>query len=169
SVIAAHTRWDIWVLPLFGERQPYPLLNSEFAEVQAQISPNERWLAYVSDESGSNEVYVQSFTPEGRLGGNKVRVSPSGGLHPRFRRDGRELFYVAADGQMMMTTLNPNSPTFEFARPKALFKTRLLPGHYNLGIEYDVTADGQRFLIGTLVDEPPPVQVLLNWAAGLKR
>ena len=152
SMIEDPTRWDIWALPLFGERQPHPLLNTEFAEVQAQISPNGRWLAYVSDESGRNEVYVQSFTTEGRLGGNKVRVSPNGGLHPRFRRDGRELFYVAADGQMMVTALNPNGVTFEFSRPQALFKTRLLPGHYNLGIEYDVTADGQRFLIGTLVD-----------------
>ena len=169
GVIAEPTRWDIWALPLFGERQPHPLLNTEFAEVQAQISPNGRWLAYVSDESGRNEVYVQSFTAEGRLGGNKVRVSPNGGLHPRFRRDGRELFYVAANGEMMVTALNPNSSTFEFAYPQALFKTRLLPGHYNVGIEYDVTADGQRFLIGTLVDEPPPVQVLLNWAVGLKR
>ncbi len=168
GVIAEPTRWDIWALPLFGERQPYPLLNSEFAEVQAQISPSGRWLAYVSDESGRNEVYVQSFTPEGRLGGNKMRVSPNGGLHPRFRRDGRELFFVAADGQMMVTALNPNSPTFEFARPRELFKTRLLPGHYNVGIEYDVTADGQRFLVGTLVDEPPPVQILLNWSVGLK-
>ena len=168
SVITEPTRLDIWALPLFGEQQPYPLLNSEFAETQAQISPDGRWLVYVSDESGSDEVYAQAFTPEGRLGKNKVRVSPNGGRHPRFRRDGRELFFVAADGQMMVAVLTPNTTTFEFARPQAIFKAHLLPGHYNLGIEYDVTADGQRFLIGTLVDEPPPVQVILNWAAGLK-
>jgi Tol biopolymer transport system component len=163
------TRWDVWALPLTGERQPYPLLNSEFDEYRAQLSADGHWLAYVSDESGSYEVYMQPFTADGKLGGAKQRISTSGGNHPRFRRDGRELFYVAADGQMMAVALKPSGATFEFEPPKALFKTRMLTGLIQSGIEYDVTADGQRFLIGTQVGEPSPVSVILNWTAGVKK
>ncbi len=171
SRTAEKTRQDVWVMPLFGDRQPYLLLNSEFDEYHAQLSPDGHWLAYASDESGNYEIYVQPFTANGKLGGNKQRISTSGGKHPRFRRDGRELFYVAADGQMMAVALKPGGATFEFETPKALFKTRMLTGLLQSGIEYDVTADGQRFLIGTMVGEAnaTPVSVILNWTAGLKR
>ncbi len=163
SRIGEKTRWDVWALPLTGSRQPYPLINTEFAERQAQLSPKGRWLVYVSDESGSNEVYLQPFSVEGKLGGDKMRISSNGGDHPRFRRDGQELFYVAADGQMMAVKINGS----RFETPRALFKTRMLTG-IQAGIEYDVTVDGQRFLIGTVVGEPAPVNVILNWTAGLK-
>jgi len=159
------TRREVWVLPLFGDRQPYPLLNTAFEVRQAQLSQDGRWLAYVSDESGSYEIYVQPFTAEGKLGGDKKRISTNGGSQPRFRRDGQELFYVAADGQMMAVKIN--AATFE--TPRALFKTRLLTGLIQPGIEYDVTADGQRFLIGTQVGEAAPVSVILNWTAELKQ
>jgi Tol biopolymer transport system component len=162
-------RRDILALPMFGDRQPYPLLNSEFDEYRAQVSADGRWMAYVSDESGSYEIYVQSFTADGKLGGNKQRISTNGGNQPRFSRNGRELFYVAADGMMMAVALKPSSATFEFEPPKALFKTRMFTGRIQSGIEYDVTADGQRFLIGTQVGEPSPVSVILNWTEGLKK
>ncbi len=170
NLSAEKTRRDVWALPLFGDRQPHPLLNSEFDEYQAQLSPDGHWLAYASDESGNYEVYVQPFTAEGKLGGDKKRISTNGGKHPRFRRDGRELFYVAADGQMMAVALKPSGATFEFETPKALFKTRMLTGLLQSGIEYDVTADGQRFLIGTMVGEAnaTPVSVILNWMAEVK-
>ncbi len=105
----------------------------------------------------------------GKPGDNKVRVSINGGRHPRFRRDGKEWFYVATDGQMMSVALKPSGATFEFEQPKALFKTRMLTPTSQLGIEYDVTADGQRFLIGTQVGEPLLVSVILNWTASLPR
>ena len=86
-----NTRRDLFVLPLFGDRQPYAILNSQFDEYRAQFSPDGRWLAYVSDESGSYEVYVQPFTPEGKLGDAKLRISTSGGNQPRVRGDGQDL------------------------------------------------------------------------------
>jgi eukaryotic-like serine/threonine-protein kinase len=165
SPIIDRTRQEVWALPLPVGPPPYQLLNAPFDVRQAQISPDGHWLAYVSDESGSYEIYVQPFTAEGKLGGDKKRISISGGSHPRFRRDGQELFYVATDGQMMAVKIN----TGTFETPKALFKTRLLTGIIQTGIEYDVTADGQRFLIGTQVGEPTPVSVILNWMAGLKK
>ncbi len=163
------SRRDIWALPLAGDRQPYPLLSSEFDEYRAQLSPDGHLLAYVSDESGSYEVYVQPFTDEGKLGGDKKRLSTGGGNHPRFRRGGPELYYVAPDGQMMAVALKLSGATFEFESPKALFKTRMLTNLIQSGIEYDVTEDGQRFLIGTQVADASPVSVILNWTAEVKR
>ena len=162
-------RWDVWCLPLFGDRQPYALLATEFDEYQGLFSPDGHWLAYTSDESGSYEVYVLPFTAEGKLGDNKVRVSSQGGRLPRWRRDGRELFYVATDGQMMAVAVNPSNTTFEAVTPVGLFKTHLLPQLMGPGHDYDVTPDGQRFLIGTLVGAPTPVSVILNWTAEVKR
>jgi len=162
------SRLNVWALPLADPAHPYPLFNTAFEVIQAQLSPDGHWLAYVSDESGSYEIYVQAFTPygpdAGKLGGDKQRISTGGGSQPRFRRDGQELFYVAADGQMM--AVKRNGATFE--TPKALFKTRMLTGLIRPWIDYDVTADGQRFLIGTQVGEATPVSVILNWTAGVK-
>lgn len=87
------TQLDQWVLPLFGDRQVFPFLNAEFNESQGQFSPDTKWMAYVSDESGVSQIYVQSFPT---LTG-KFQISTEGGSQPRWRRDGRELFYVAAD------------------------------------------------------------------------
>ncbi|MFN7929707.1 MAG: protein kinase [Blastocatellia bacterium] len=165
SRAAEKTRRDVLIIPLFGDRTPYSLLNSEFDEYQPQLSPDMHWLAYVSDESSNYEVYVQPFTTDGKLGGNKQRISVNGGNRPRFGRNGQELFYVAADGMMMAVKIN--GATFE--PPKVLFKTRMLTSMTQSGIEYDVTADGQRFLIGTQVGEPSPVSVILNWTEGLKK
>ena len=125
SLLDERTGRDVWVAPLTGSRQPYSLLNSEFDEYRAQLSPDGRWLAYVSDESGSYEVYVQPFSADGKLGGAKARISTGGGNQPRWRRDGGELFYVAGDGQMMAVAVKTSGATFEQGTPKALFKTRL--------------------------------------------
>ncbi len=165
SPIGDRTRQEVWVLPLPVGPPPYQLLNAAFDVRHAQLSPDEHWLAYVSDESGSYEVYVQPFTAEGKLGSDKKRISTSGGSHPRFRRDGQELFYVATDGQMMAVKINVGT----FETPKSLFKTRLLTGIIPPAIEYDVTADGQRFLIGTQVGEATPVSVILDWTDLLKK
>jgi serine/threonine protein kinase len=170
SRIDEQTGRDIWVMPLTGSRQAYPLFDSEFNEYRAQLSPDAHWLAYVSNESGRYEIYVQPFTADGRLGRDKMRISTGGGNQPRWRRDGRELFYIAADDQMMAVDVQTSGATFKYGAPKALFKTHMRwDTPMALGIQYDVTADGQRFLITTMVGEAAPVSVILNWTAGLER
>jgi Tol biopolymer transport system component/tRNA A-37 threonylcarbamoyl transferase component Bud32 len=167
------TRIDIWALPLFGDRKPYPVLNTEFDEHQGQLSPDGHWLAYRSDVDGSYEIYVRSFTAEGKVGTERQRISTGGGSQPRFRRDGRELFYLADDGWMMAVALTATATTFAPGPPKRLFKPRMLTRGFEPQFEYDVTRDGQRFLIGNILDgpegTPPRPMVILNWAAGLKR
>jgi len=167
------TRADLWALPLFGERPPYPLLQSEFDENQPQVSPDGRWLAYNSDVTGRQEIHVRPMTAEGKLG-EATHISTGGGLHPRWRPDGRELFYIAAplstsDGQMMAVAVKTSGPTFDFGAATALFKTHMLPNVPTF--EYDVTSDGQLFLVGTVVGKAnaTAVSIVLNWTADLKR
>ena len=168
SETGVKTRMDIWVLPMFGDKKEYQLSNSPFDERSPQLSPDGRWLAYSSDETGDYEIYVQSFAAEGKLGSGKKRVSTSGGKFPVWRHDGKELFFVAADGSMMVTSVKTGGNEFEFESPKPLFKTRLLPFNFH---EFDVTHDGQRFLIGTRIGEPtaPPPTIILNWTALVKK
>src|SRR5204863_92245 len=91
---------------------------------------------------------------DGRAGSERVRISNNGGGQPRFRADGRELFYIADDGRMMAVTIDGHGATFEHREPKALFKTRTLPPMVEVQFEYDVSRDGQRFLMGTILDGP---------------
>jgi Tol biopolymer transport system component len=165
------TRTDLWALPLFGDRKEYVLSNSPFDEQNPQLSPDGRWLAYSSDETGDYEIYVQSFSADGQLGADKKIVSTSGGRLPVWRRDGSELFFVAADGQMMASSVKTGGTEFEFAAPKPLFKTRTISLEGSIYHEYDVSPDGQRFLIGTLIGDTKaaPPTVILNWTAALKR
>jgi Tol biopolymer transport system component len=165
------TRIDIWALPLTGDRRPHPVLASPYDEQQAQISPDGRWIVYRSDAAGGYDIYVQSFTTEGTAGRDKWRISTGGGSQPRFRRDGQELFYLADDGQMMAVAIKTNGATFEYGAPKALFTTHTLPRGAEPYFEYDATRDGQRFLIGTILDgpnaTPPSPIVVLNWTEAL--
>ena len=162
-----NTRFDLWVLPLAGERKPYPFLHSEFNETHSQFSPDGRFVAYVSDESGRAEVYVQSFPASG----GKWQISMGGGDQPQWRRDGGELFYIAPDKTLMAVPVVAGN-SFEPGSPAALFVTRIplggLTGDRN---HYVVAADGQRFLINSLVDEgnKNPITLVLNWQAGLKQ
>jgi eukaryotic-like serine/threonine-protein kinase len=164
------TRFDMWVLPQFGDRKEYQLLDSVFDEVTPQFSPDGRWLAYSSDDTGTFEIYVQSFSADGKLGSDKKRISTNGGRFPAWRHDGSELFYIAADGSVMAATVKAGGNEFEFSTPKALFRARLLTWAANFH-ELDVTPDGQRFLIGTRIGEPtaPPPTVILNWTAAMKK
>ncbi|MEO8727587.1 MAG: protein kinase [Acidobacteriaceae bacterium] len=170
----AKTRFDVWVLALSGprsnDRRTYPLLDSAFEEDEPVISRDGRWLAYVSDESGTPDIYVRSFTADGKVGNDKKRISSNGGVYPRWRGDGQELFYVALDGQMMSVPVKSRGNEFEYETPKALFKTRMLDILINPA-QYDVTADGKRFLIGATVGEAKAAAptVILNWTAGLKK
>ena len=156
---------DLWVLPLFGERRPEPFARTDFQESGGRFSPDGRWIAYTSDESGRFEVYVQSFPASG----GKWQVSNGGGGSPRWRRDGRELFYLSADGKLMAVEVDGSSDTFEARVPRPLFEPRV--GAISGDSPYDVAADGRRFLVKVLVEEtvPAPVTVVLNWTADLKR
>ena len=155
---------DIWVLPLFGDGKPYALLQTPFSESQGHFSPDGRWFAYISSESGRNEVYVQSFPPSG----GKWQVSTAGGAEPHWRRDGLELFYVAADRKLMAVDLKL-SPAFEASAPKTLFQTQVV--RHEAPNRYVVTGDGQRFLVNSPVGEvsQTPITVVLNWAAQVKK
>jgi eukaryotic-like serine/threonine-protein kinase len=157
------TQLDVWVLPLFGDRKPFPFLHSDFNESQGQFSPDGRWMAYMSDESGNPQIYVQSF-PE--LTG-KWQISTDGGSQPRWRRDGKELFYVSPDRKLMAVRVKSGA-TFEAESSRALFETTL-PA-MAIRQTYAVSADGQRFLLNApLETESPPMTVVLNWTGLLKR
>ena len=160
------TRMDVYAFPLFGERKEYPILNSPFDEQNVAVSPDGHWLVYASDESGAYELYVQPFSADGRLGADKQRISSKGGKFPVWRRDGKELFFIAPDGQMMSSAIRATEQKFEFDIPKALFKTRMLSQIVNFH-EFDVSPDGQRFLIGTVIGDTKASAptVLLNWTA----
>jgi Tol biopolymer transport system component len=157
-VLAGSTKSDIWILPLLGDRKPYPFLQTKFGELQAQFSPDARWIAYVSDESGNQEVYVQSFP----VSSGKWKVSTGGGNQPRWSSDGNELFYNVFE-KYMAVEVKTAGQSFEAGVPKLLFEIR--------GSAWDVSADGKRFLIAVPVEErnAPPVTVVLNWTADLKR
>ncbi|MEE9235038.1 MAG: protein kinase [Candidatus Acidoferrales bacterium] len=156
------TNADLWILPLAGERKPIPFLRTRFSEMLATFSPDGRWVAFVSDESGRPEVYVQPF--EGP--GERRRVSTAGGFLPRWRRDGKELFYLGVDNQLMVVPVKLGV-RFELGTPQALFPVEAGP---SVGSGYDVTADGHRFIVisampGTAVSPT----VVLNWTAELPR
>ncbi len=170
--ILYHTRQlrtgsDIMALPLFGDRDPIPFLSAEFEERGAQFSPDGRHVAYASDESGVYEIYVQPFPGPGE----KLQISTQGGVRPRWRRDGKEIFYVAPDARMMAAPLSPRPGSLNVGNPRALFKTPIIPDEAHASSGYAVTADGQRFLIAAATSETLvlPATVVLNWAAKLDR
>lgn len=154
---------DLWVAPLFGDMKPYSVLATEFSETHGRFSPDGRWLAYVSNESGRNEVYVQTFPTSG----GKWQVSTTGGAQPHWRFDGKELFYLTPDRKLMAVDVRPQQ-TFEVGVAKLLFQTQV--ARYEAPNRYAVSRDGQRFLINWAVEEANhSVTVVLNWAVDPKR
>jgi serine/threonine protein kinase/Tol biopolymer transport system component len=164
---STETGYDLVVTPLADPSKVVPFLVTRFNEAQARFAPNTRWIAYASDESGQYDVYVRPYP----AANTQARISLSGGMQPEWRRDGKELFYVAADGKMMAVPVSITGATFEAGTPTPLFSVEVpeatapYPGHYA------VTADGQRFLVNTVIDQPtrPALTVVLNWTAGLKK
>jgi Tol biopolymer transport system component len=156
---------DIWALRLTGDRQAQAYVKTPSSERQGAISPDGRWLAYTADSSGRFEIYVQSF-PES---GVRIQVSPNGGKSARWSRDGTELFYIASDGKVMATPVRFGRP-IEFGASVALFRfvdPQQLPSQRP---NYDVTADGQRFIVSSIERRTDPsMHVLLNWPALLER
>jgi dipeptidyl aminopeptidase/acylaminoacyl peptidase len=153
------TKRDVWILPIREERRAAPFLRSEASEWQARFSPDGRWLAYVSDESGRHEVYVTAYPGPG----GKRQVSKEGGTLPRWRRDGKELYFLSAGGVLMAAPVQSAGP-FEVGAPVALFETPDVSS-------YAAAADGQRFLLAVPVTRAAgsPVTIVANWPQSLGR
>ncbi len=156
------TRTDVWVLPVTSAGDPTgaprPYLQTQFNEQDGEFSPEEnpRWVAYTSDESGQNEVYVQAF-PQAR---GKFQVSAGGGRFARWGPGGRELFYVSLNDRLMAVDLKIGEDSVEPSTPRELFP---LPTPTINFIPYDVTADGERFLVQAPPQQASALSVIVNW------
>jgi Tol biopolymer transport system component len=161
------TQEDLWIVPTAGERKPVPYLKTPFNEIDGQFSPDGKWVAYTSDESGGrSEVYVRAFP----AGAAKFPVSNGGGGLPRWRQDGKELFYRALDGRLMAASVRSVAQGLEFGTPAALFPT--VPPTGISAYPYDVSPDGQKILaLAPAAGEAGAslLTVLINWQAGLKK
>lgn len=163
-VVAPVLNMDIWALPLDGS-QPFPVVQTPFEERDAQFSPDGRWVAYESNESGRDEIYVQPFPPPGE----RTRISLDGGAQVRWRADGRELFYLTLDDELTTVPIatSADGKTLRAGTPAPLFHA---PVGSLLGAslhEYAVSSDGRRFLLDTVIEEPTaPIEVMLNWKVG---
>jgi Tol biopolymer transport system component len=156
------TNLSLWVLPLFGNRKPFAFQPSAFERKEGQFSPDGRWMAYTSDESGTEEVYVASF-PDG---GAARKVSVNGGSQPRWRRDGRELFYLSPDNKLMSAEVESHGAIPDIGNVHPLFECH--PNRRSRGSAYDVSNDGQRFLVSINADTSmTPATLVTNWTAGL--
>jgi hypothetical protein len=175
---------DIWIMPIGGDRKPFPFLRTEFNEEFGKFSPvtdrqGRLWMAYVSDETGRSEVYLRPFTgvrsgaamPVAAAFAAKVRVSMTGGAYPEWRKDGRELFYVA-NGQLVAVDVKV-ADSMEADAPHVLFDlpqgaTRYYP---HQSTRYAPFADGRRFLFIAPAGDvlAPKINVVLNWTAALTR
>jgi Tol biopolymer transport system component len=161
-----------------GEKKPFVFLKTSFDERRAEFSPDGRWVAYRSNESGRYEIYLRPFrgTPSsgtsssGAGAGGQWQVSTGGGIDPRWRHDGKELYYIAPDGKLMAVPIAASGATIEPGTPIVLFQTRIVgSADANLGTQYDVSSDG-RFLINTVLEEAAtPITLLQGWAPGLKK
>jgi Tol biopolymer transport system component len=163
------TSLDLWVLPLEGDRKPFPLVQTNFDEPTGQFSPDGNWIAYESNESERYEVYVRPFSGREDKVSGKWRISANGGAQVRWNRNGKELFYIALDERLMAVPIQfgSNGQAVEPGTPVALF-TRRVGGAVQDAYrpEYMVSRDGQRFLMNTITEEATsPITVILNWKA----
>jgi serine/threonine protein kinase/Tol biopolymer transport system component len=154
---------DLWILPVSPIQKARPFFEATSNEKQGQFFPDVRWIAYSSDESGTWEVYVRRFP--GADG--KWQVSTHGGAQPRWRRDGKELFYLAPDGKLMAADVKIGGSTFETGTPRALFNTGITASFIDRRNHYAVTRNGQRFLVNISAEDEnsAPITVVLNWEA----
>ena len=165
---------DIWVLPMMGDKKPSLFLHAAGAAQEGQFSPDGRWVAYSSRESGRLQVYVAPFDPAKYLSGatsnsppaGKWLISNDGGWFPRWRGDGKELFYIGAGNTMMAVEAKGKGNSFEVGRSQTLFAIPANP----FSITYDVAPDGQRFVMSAVPEEENlPLTVMFNWTAKLKK
>ena len=153
-------QYDLWALPLQGDRRAFPVVASPAVEQDAQFSPDGRYLAYMSDESGRLEIYVMAFPGPGA----RWQVSQNGGIEPRWRRDGKELFFFAPDNRLMAAQVETDGESFKVGAIEPLFQARSM----GFGYRYDAAADGQSFLVATgLPQELSPITVVTDWTTEL--
>ncbi|MGH9497014.1 MAG: TolB family protein, partial [Candidatus Sulfotelmatobacter sp.] len=164
--------FDLWVLPLFGDRKPFPYLTGPGDQLYAEFSPDGKWVAYTSSETGRSEIYVAPFPATG----TKWQITSGGGAYPRWRHDGKAIFYLTTGSSLVFeatvsgngaTSANP--PTFEVGESKALFDAQNMSPNI-ASSQFDVTSDGQRFIVITTGDEGSlPLNVVQNWTSQLKK
>ena len=160
-----------------GDRKPWVFLKTSFDERNAQFSPDGRWVAYESNESGRREIYIRPFAAPAASGvaanpsAGQWQVSTAGGIYPRWRHDGKELYYIGPSGEMMAVPITATGTTLEPGAPAALFPTGMYGGgvENGQGRQYDVSRDG-RFLINTVLDHASaPITLLMNWHPEAKK
>jgi Tol biopolymer transport system component len=163
---SAKTGFDIWALPMSGprdaqEQRPFPVVQTNFEERDGQFSPDGKWIAYQSNESGRFEIYIQPFPGPG----GKSQISTNGGAQVRWRRDGKELFYIALDGRLMAVPIAPKGDVLQAGTPAPLFATRVGGAVQFDRQQYVISPDGQRFLMNTVTEDArfSPITVILNW------
>ena len=158
------SQWNLWAVPVERDGKPFAVVQSEFDERDGQFSPDGKWIAFESNQTGRYEIYVQPFPT-----GAKTIVSLAGGAQVRWHRNGRELFYIAMDGQLMTVPIRLAGGQPEIGTPTPLFRTNV-GGAVALGIarqQYAVSSDGQRFLMNTVVEaNASPISLILNWKRG---
>ncbi len=154
----------IWGLPLFGEGKPFPIVQDGFDERAPTVSPDGKWLAYQSNESGRGEIYITAFPG----GGAKWQVASNGGTTPKWRRDGKELFFLDPLDNMVAVDVNTSGNAVKLGAPHALFQVVGIQRDFG---PYDVSADGKKFLInsGNLKEGMEPLTLVQNWPAELKK
>jgi serine/threonine protein kinase len=164
SVPQQTTGDDLWLIPLSGDKKPFKFLGPPSDQIHGNFSPDGRFVAYTSNESGRFQVYVQTFP----LSDRKWQVSTGGGYEPRWRADGREIYYLSEDRKLMAVAVGAGP---SFAVPKVLFQTRVPEGVTSRRTHYVASRDGQRFLINTQSGDalPNPITVVLNWQAELQK
>jgi dipeptidyl aminopeptidase/acylaminoacyl peptidase len=162
---------DTWLMDLSGEPKVSPFIESPFDKAEARISPDGRWLAYTTNDSGMYQIMVQSFPDPNR---GRWQITAQGGIEPKWRRDGRELYYLAFDGNLMAVPIKETRPgqPFEAGSPTTLFQTPLAVSRTQSPRDrrYDVAPDG-RFVIATpiIAGGPEPVTAVVNWASGIEK
>jgi Tol biopolymer transport system component len=165
--VDATSNFELWTLPAQGEHQPSPFMKPPFGVSNAQFSPDGRWVAYASNESGKWEIAVSPYPGPG----GSWKVSSAGGSEPRWRRDGKELFYLAPDGKLMAVEVKTGA-SFEAGAAAPLFQIRRRQPVSSVDLfSYDVSADGQRFLVNTDTagTTSTPLTAIVNWTAGLPK
>jgi Tol biopolymer transport system component len=168
QVDVATSTTDLWAMPMDGNgpSPPFPVVRTPYDERDGQFSPDGKWIAFESDESGVPEIYLQPFPGPG----SKLRISTAGGTQVRWRRDGKEIFYIAGDNALMAAPVDTSTGRSEVGPSVSLFKTRLAPIQAISRQQYVVAPDGQRFLISTSDETPTnPITLILNWKPAAQR
>jgi Tol biopolymer transport system component len=157
--------FQLWALSMTGERRASAFATEATVQENSRFSPDARWIAYASDESGRFEIYIRPFPGPG----GQWQVSTAGGSHPRWRRDGREIFYLSSDNRIMAVPLSLGAASLQAGSPVPLFPVRLQKVSPEDSI-YEVSADGQRFLVNSVSGEEPArtLTLLTDWTALLK-